>query len=167
MQSAFFPEYSLWGKIRWSSKHEALILAESEDQFYGASKAQARLPGMERQQIPHILRIESLRGFQPDDGWTWEIQRETLRLCILKWIYRQKQTKRYFGYTAKGHNLYFPYAPSPSGGGLGWGFKRQDYARSQVRSPNHRLCSWIPQNVMPGLFSTNLLDQSGIKQRSQ
>jgi len=26
-------------------------------------------------------------------------------------------------YTAKGHNSYFPYAPSPSGGGLGWGFK--------------------------------------------
>ena len=26
-------------------------------------------------------------------------------------------------YTAKGHNPYFPFAPSPSGGGLGWGSK--------------------------------------------
>jgi len=26
-------------------------------------------------------------------------------------------------YTAKGYNPYFPYAPSPSGGELGWGFK--------------------------------------------
>jgi len=26
-------------------------------------------------------------------------------------------------YTAKGHNPYFSFAPSPSGGGLGWGFE--------------------------------------------
>ena len=29
-------------------------------------------------------------------------------------------------YTANGHNLQFPYAPSLSGGGLGWGLKSQD-----------------------------------------
>ena len=29
-------------------------------------------------------------------------------------------------YTANGHNLHFPYAPSPSGGGLGWGSKSAD-----------------------------------------
>ncbi len=29
-------------------------------------------------------------------------------------------------YTANGHNLQFPYAPSPSGGGLGWGSKSAD-----------------------------------------
>ena len=30
-------------------------------------------------------------------------------------------------YTANGHDLHFSDAPSPSGGGLGWGFKSADY----------------------------------------
>ena len=37
-------------------------------------------------------------------------------------------------YTANGHNLQFPYAPSPSGGGLGWGLKSQDYDRWQYKN---------------------------------
>ena len=36
--------------------------------------------------------------------------------------------------TANGHNLQFPYAPSPRGGGLGWGLKSQDYDRWQYIS---------------------------------
>jgi hypothetical protein len=50
-------------------------------------------------------------------------------------------------YTAKGHNLHFPVAPSPSGGGLGWGLKSQDYARWQYISDKWKKCLIFPEHV--------------------
>jgi len=58
-----------------------------------------------------------------------------------KWaapLWRQSQQHRGW-YTAKGHNPYFPYAPSPSGGGLGGGSKVKIMPVCSIISPARKL----------------------------
>ena len=63
--------------------------------------------------------IESLRPSK-SSGWI----RNRSQSSILKAGVAMTQISS--RYTANGHNLHFPYAPSPSGGGLGWGSKSAD-----------------------------------------